>query len=253
MSKSYDQKFFEWVNVTATRSAREVVPLVVEHLRPASVLDVGCGQGAWLAIWRALGVTDVMGIDGDYVARDALMVPREQFVACDLSQRFSLGRRFDLVQSLEVAEHLRPDASAAFVELLCAHGDVVLFSAAQPGQGGDGHLNERNLSAWAREFARHGYAAFDVVRPQIAGKRSVAPWYRYNTILLANPQGASRLSPSARSGRVDDLAHLDHAGDWSWKLRRALLKPVPAPWVSRLSRLRYRFAMTFINARSNGA
>jgi SAM-dependent methyltransferase len=253
MSKSYDQKFFDWVSFTAARSARDVVPVVVEHLRPSSVLDVGCGQGAWLATWRAHGIADVVGVDGDYVARDALLFPAEQFLARDLTRPFRLGRRFGLVQSLEVAEHLRPDASVAFVELLCAHGDVVLFSAAQPGQGGEGHINERDLSAWGREFTRHGYAAFDVVRPRIATNRAIAPWYRYNTVVFANPDGASRLSPSARSRRVDDLAHLDHAGDWSWKLRRALLKPWPAPWVTRLSRLRYRLAMTFINARGNGS
>jgi len=253
MSKSYDQKFFEWVNFTAARSAHDVVPVVIEHLRPASVLDVGCGQGAWLAAWRGHGVAELVGVDGDYVVREALMVRAEQFLARDLSLSFSLGRRFDLVQSLEVAEHLRPDGSAAFVEMLCAHGDIVLFSAAQPGQGGEGHVNERDLSAWGHEFARHGYAAFDFVRPRIATNRAVAPWYRYNTVVFANPNGAGRLSPAARGCRVDDLAQLDRAGDWSWKLRRALLRPWPVPWVSWLSRLRYRLAMTFVHARGDGS
>ena len=119
MSKTYDQRFFDWVNFTGARSARQVIPLLIEHVRPASVLDVGCGQGAWLAAWRELGITDVIGVDGNYVEQDDLLIPREHFVARDLTERLSLDRRFDLVQSLEVAEHLRPEASD-FLSTRCA-------------------------------------------------------------------------------------------------------------------------------------
>jgi SAM-dependent methyltransferase len=223
MSKSYDQRFFDWVNFTAARSARHVIPILIDHLRPRSVLDVGCGQGAWLAVWRELGAADILGIDGAYVAPESLLVPRENFLVRDLMERLRLDRRFDLVQSLEVAEHLRPEASADFIAPLCAHGDIVLFSAAQPGQGGEGHVNERELSIWAAEFAKRGYAAFDFVRPQIDNNRSIDPWYRYNTIVFANSSGARRLSPFAQSRRVHDLATLDRAGNLSWKLRCALL------------------------------
>ena len=245
MSKTYDQRFFDWVNFTGARSARQVIPLLIEHVRPASVLDVGCGQGAWLAAWRELGVTDVIGVDGNYVEQDDLLIPREHFVARDLTERLSLNRRFDLVQSLEVAEHLRPEASNSLVNSLCAHGDIVAFSAAQPGQGGEGHINERNLSAWATAFARRGYAPFDVVRPQIADNRAVDPWYRYNMIVFANTSGASRLSAVAQSRRIADLTSLDRVGDLAWKVRRALLKPWPPGVVTQLSRLHYRLAMTF--------
>jgi len=246
MNKSYDQRFFDWVNFTGARSARQVIPLLIEHIRPTSVLDVGCGQGAWLAVWRELGVTDVTGVDGDYLVQDDLLIPRNDFLARDLTERFSLDRHFDLVQSLEVAEHLRPEASATFVDSLCAHGDIVAFSAAQPGQGGEGHINERNLSAWAAEFARRGYAAFDLVRPRIADNRSIDPWYRYNMIVYANANGAKRLSPAAQSRRVVELTSLDGGGDLAWRLRRAVLKPWPPGAVTLLSRLRYRIAMTFV-------
>jgi SAM-dependent methyltransferase len=245
MSKTYDQRFFDWVNLTGARSARQVIPLLVEHIRPASVLDVGCGQGAWLAVWRELGITDVIGVDGDYVAQDELLIPRDGFLARDLTERLALDRRFGLVQSLEVAEHLRPEASATFVDSLCAHGDIVAFSAAQPGQGGEGHINEHNLSTWAAEFGRRGYAAYDVVRPLIADNRAVDPWYRYNMIVFANGSGASRLSATAQSRRTADLTSLDRVGNLAWKVRRALLKPWPPGVVTQLSRLHYRLAMTF--------
>jgi hypothetical protein len=250
VTKAYDQRFFDWVNLTARRSARRVLPVVIEHVKPRSVLDVGCGQGAWLAEWRELGVTDVMGVDGAYVAQDQLLVPLECFRPEDLSRHWRIDRRFDLVQSLEVAEHLHPGTSTGFVDSLCAHGDLVLFSAAQPGQGGEGHINERKLSDWTALFATRGYSAFDFVRPYINGNRDVDPWYRHNIIVFANGPGASRLSPLAQRCLIEDAARLDQGGDWAWKLRCALLRPWP-PWlVTLLSRLRYRLIVTLTNARS---
>ncbi len=58
MGSDYDKRFYQWVNLTAHRSARALLPLVKKQIHPASVLDVGCGQGAWLAAWWDLGMSD---------------------------------------------------------------------------------------------------------------------------------------------------------------------------------------------------
>ena len=241
----YDRKFFDWVKLTGMQSARQVLPIVRDAVAPASVADVGCGEGAWLAVWAELGVGDVMGIDGAYVDTRSLLFRSDRFMAADLSGRFGGSRRFDLAQSLEVAEHLPPGAAVSFVTQLCALSDVVLFSAAQPGQGGENHINERAPSYWAGLFRTEGYAAFDAVRPALASELSVAPWYRFNTLLFANPAGMARLSAPALAARCADLAMLDHAGDAGWKLRRALLRPLPVPVVSWLSRAQYRYRCAF--------
>jgi len=39
-------------------------------------VDVGCGQGTWLAAFRALGIEDVDGFDGAWVRQDALRILR---------------------------------------------------------------------------------------------------------------------------------------------------------------------------------
>ena len=241
MSRAYEDRFFDWVNLTASRSARVVLPAVRNCVTAHSVVDVGCGQGAWLSIWKELGA-EIFGLDGDYVARDRLLIAPEQFLAVDLERGYALDRRFDLAQSLEVAEHLRPATAGAFVAGLCALSDVVLFSAAQPGQGGEVHLNERTPSYWAGVFSGQGYEAYDAVRPLLAECRSVAPWYRYNTVLYANRAGRDRLSPTALGTRCDDLRQLDTAGDIGWRLRLLLLRPLPEPIVTQLSRARYRVA-----------
>jgi SAM-dependent methyltransferase len=243
MNTTYDEKFFAWVNLTAKRSAVALLPLAKEQVHLRSVLDVGCGQGAWLAVWSDLGLVDWMGIDGDHVNMEHLLIPRQRFRALDLRKSWDVGRRFDLVQSLEVAEHIPVEAAQDFIGCLCAHGDVVLFSAAQPGQGGVRHINERRPSYWAGLFAAHGYAAFDCIQPLVIHDRSIDPWYRFNTLLYANTAGVKRLSSYAKGTRIDRLADLDHRGDFQWHLRCALLRPLPESVVTLLSRLRYRLSV----------
>ena len=90
------------------RSARRVVPLVLELIHPRSVVDVGCGVGTWLSVFREHGVEDVRGIDIEGVA-GLLEIPLDQFLAHDLTRPIEPDRQFDLVVCLEVAEHLPPD------------------------------------------------------------------------------------------------------------------------------------------------
>jgi hypothetical protein len=216
---------------------------VVQRLvRPESVVDVGCGRGIWLAQWRELGVARIKGIDGDYVDQSRLAIDASGFEAADLARPTLRAERFDLAQSLEVAEHLPPHAGPAFVAMLCSLSDVVLFSAAQPGQGGEDHINERPLSYWADMFAQMGYAAFDCVRPEIASAGDVMPWYRYNSLIFANAAGQARLSREALSARIADAAGLDGGGNLAWRLRKLVLRPLPVGIVTRLSRVHYSVA-----------
>ena len=153
----YDEQFYRYISENAARSARGLLPVLLEvlPLEIESVLDVGCGAGAWLQVWKTLGAR-VLGLDGDYVQPGQLLVEAGEFQAQDLSRDFDLGRRFTLAQSLEVAEHL-PEASAAgFVASLCRHADLVLFSAAPPGQGGENHINERPYAYWRDLFQAQG-------------------------------------------------------------------------------------------------
>ena len=95
----FDTAYFEWQGDSAERSARAVVPLVLERLRPSSVVDVGCGSGAWLKVFRDHGVVDVVGVDAPYVQHEALRIDARSFLPRDLSKPFRLGRDFDLAIS----------------------------------------------------------------------------------------------------------------------------------------------------------
>ena len=181
----YDAEFYTTFSDGSRASAAVIVPLVNQLVQPASVLDVGCGTGAWLAEWTRDGVTDVLGVDGDYVARAAMQIDQAKFRAVDLRNPLSLDRRFDLVESLEVAEHLDEACADQFVQSLVRHADTVLFSAAIPGQGGIHHVNEQWPSYWINRFNREGYKLFDIIRPIIWADARIETWYRQNVLLFS--------------------------------------------------------------------
>ena len=126
--------YFEHLCSGTRKSAQRIVPILLELVQPNSVVDVGCGTGAWLATFQRHGVNDMLGIDGDYVAGEQLEIRLDQFLAHDLTAPIRLGRRFDLVVSLEVAEHLESRFAAAFVRTLAELGPAVAFAAAVHGK-----------------------------------------------------------------------------------------------------------------------
>jgi hypothetical protein len=175
----------------------------------------------------AAGVGDVLAVDGDYVQADQLVIPANRFQAHDLSTPLDLGRTFDLVQSLEVAEHLPHAKAAMFVETLTRHGDVVLFSAAVPHQGGEHHVNEQPPEYWRQLFLGRGYAVFDFLRPRLADQKQVKGWYRYNSYLYANAAGQALLSDLVLASRVEKDRPLEIGGDFAWNARRAMVRLIP--------------------------
>jgi len=236
----YDDTFFDYVNSGAIRSAKRLLPVLLDRIPVNSVLDVGCGQGAWLSVWKELGVPTTVGIDGAYVNKTRLLCPRESFIERDLAQPFDLGRRFELVQSLEVAEHLPAASAASFVESLVRHGDMILFSAAPPGQGGDHHVNEQNYDYWRRHFARHDYVAVDLLRREVIANRDIEPWYRYNSILYVARSRIGGLPLAARQCVVADGRRIEDLSPLPYRLRKLLVGMLPVSTMTQLAKLKER-------------
>ncbi|MGA8331825.1 MAG: methyltransferase domain-containing protein [Mycobacterium sp.] len=233
MSDHYDVEFFDNVTGSAGKSASpflaSVVHVALDGTPPTSVLDVGCGPGVWLAEWRRMGVQDVVGVDGDYVPTEALAIPASAFRPIDISQPFDLQQRFDLVECLEVAEHVPQAHSETLVDNLCRHGDLIMFSAAIPGQGGRFHVNEQPYEYWRAKFGARGYAVYDSARRPVIGLKEIEPWYRFNTFLFANEVGRQRLSHIARREIVEASRPLEILAPWQWSLRcsvRSRLRPI---------------------------
>jgi SAM-dependent methyltransferase len=209
MGQTYGREFYDAIDDIGIRSARATIPLLLEHLRIDSVVDVGCGTGTWLSVFSDFGVRRIRGYDGSWVAPDSLCIPNDCFTAVDLSVP-PLGNteRFDLSVSLEVAEHLDPMAGESLVAFLVTLSDVVLFSAAIPGQPGTHHINCRWPSYWATKFAAHDFIAVDLFRWSLWNNETVGWYYRQNMLLYVKRTALDRVrAPAGSVGPPRDLVH----------------------------------------------
>lgn len=65
--------------------------------------------------------------------------------------------KFDLAYSIEVGEHIPEEYAKTFVQFISSLSDFIIFSAAFPGQGGQGHINERPQEYWRDLFLLEGF------------------------------------------------------------------------------------------------
>jgi len=217
---------FRYPSSTYNRRAPErVVPRLVELFAPASVVDVGCGLGTWLAGFRDRGVTRLLGIDQS-LSGEFLLGPA-QFRAADFTRDLNSETTFDLALCLEVAEHLPQEAADRFVESLCRLAPTIVFSAAIPGQGGDGHCNEQWPAYWWNKFAKRGYAGSDALRWEFWDDGEIDCWYRQNLLVFSRDPSALQKCAAGNRGPVPVV----HPELW-----RARLKPL---WSRALKKARW--------------
>lgn len=172
-----------------TEQARYLGSLLKSMFKPLRVIDVGCASGLYLLPFRP---AKIVGVDGAPAAGRRLK-PSEYY-SLDLREflpnwRPVYGARkpHDLALCIEVAEHLPAWCAAPLVAYLCSLAPVVVFSAARPGQGGTGHLNERPAEYWRGLFAASAFAPHALdgqLRGLLRGAPGVLPWLVANVVLM---------------------------------------------------------------------
>ena len=192
LSDHYDEGCYSNHREGMCRSAETVLGLLYDFYKPRSIIDVGCGQGAWLASAESFGATALKGLDGDWIKEEGLLSKNIDFLPVNFDSVMpTLNIKYDLCISLEVAEHLSEENAKHFVEFLCNVSDVVLFSAAIKDQGGENHINEQWQSYWIDLFESNGYKCFDLFRPKLWNNASVDWWYRQNIFLFVDLNNSS--------------------------------------------------------------
>lgn len=173
--------------------ANRLTPMFVQHLAPASVIDIGCGAGHWLRAFAASGVADVTGVETSL-------------------DRFAPARSYDLCLCLGVVQSLTMAAAKDVIAACTKASDTVLFAVPAAAIGVPGFLTERPAGIWAGLFAEHGFAAHDELRPSIENQ-----WGGYQTSydlvtvyrrVMAHGEtmpAAMRTALVASASRIDDL------------------------------------------------
>jgi hypothetical protein len=173
----------------AFESGRIILQEINNKYKFSSVIDFGCGSGAYLAAARMIDNTiDIKGLDCCEVDRTEF-IPNEYVEIVNFENyKYKNNKKYDLAISIEVAEHIDNKYSDLFVDNICTSSDVILFSAAIPYQGGNGHVNCQWPSFWISKFRERGYVAIDMIRPKIWNDSRCMLHCRQNCLIFVRSQ-----------------------------------------------------------------
>lgn len=229
---TYSDDFYSVMEIGSLGSAQEIVPLLVSRYGPNSVVDVGCGTGAFANEFLKKGVEDVVGYEGKWMESVQTLLPKDRFLFGDITKPISTSRAYDLCVCLEVAEHLDVVHAPVLIDLLTSLSKRIVFSAAIPNQGGNHHVNEQWPNYWARFFMDKGFYLEWDPRLELWNNSNIASCYRQNLLVFSSEVGRRDSHPLS-------LVHPD-AWDEAMKVRKIPLKLILArklpPWIFQLRR-----------------
>jgi SAM-dependent methyltransferase len=186
---TYNPVIMEWFHGYAVQNAAKVVAAIREVFpQTESVIDVGCGSGAFAAEFGREGLRAI-GLEHSPAGVE---FARRQGVDCrpfDVARPAAeqIRETADLAYSFEVAEHVPASLAGNFVDFMTRLAPLMIFTAAQPGQGGIGHINEQPLTYWVEKFERAGFgqaiAETEALRAAFQ-KRETSYWFYKNSAVF---------------------------------------------------------------------
>lgn len=139
-----------WLNMFGGIARR-----IKTEINPRSVLDAGCAMGFLVECLRNEGV-EAFGIDiSNYAIEHAHESIQPYVRVASVSEPFN--RRYDLIVTIEVLEHMERSEAEKAVENLCKFTDDILFSSTPFDYREATHYNVQMPEYWAEQFARHGF------------------------------------------------------------------------------------------------
>jgi 2-polyprenyl-3-methyl-5-hydroxy-6-metoxy-1,4-benzoquinol methylase len=163
------------------------IQLLYNHFKPTSVMDIGAANGVHTNSWRKLGCT-TYGVEGTVHFEQYLKTNVDEYIIQDIRQPFYVGKKFDLVISVEVLEHIEKEYIDITINNICAHGDV-LFITANPSEGGHSHVNPQPKEYWIDLFTSRGYTYEEEetkIFSDIYRKEIGTGWYSEYSMIFRN-------------------------------------------------------------------
>lgn len=182
----YDSWFYEYSDERMMRSVDAVADSIITFFKPSTVIDVGCGSGALLSYLHSHSI-NVEGLEYSEAALDLCRSRGLNVTKFDLEKDAIVKpKRFDLVVSTEVAEHLPESCADRYVDLLCNISDKVLITAATPGQGGTDHVNEQPHEYWIEKFRARKFAYDHGLSEKFKSnwKEKGTAWWYYRNVMV---------------------------------------------------------------------
>lgn len=166
-----------------------------------SVVDCGCGSGAYVSALRVKGL-DACGFDGN---------PSTPLMTLGLCGTLDLGVHGplpsrDAALCLEVGEHLPPESEDAILDNVCRAAERwLILSWAVPGQGGADHRNERSNDHVTEQLHRRGFER-DPNASSLLREKAGISWFKNTLMVFRRTESAAPL-PRILVGICSSQAH----------------------------------------------
>ena len=186
---TYNPLLYYSFNELALQNAPGVIGAISARFPEAqSYIDVGAGAGAFAAQAGRSGKS-VAACEYSPHGRRYARKAGVDIHPFDLTQPepTDIVGEFDLAYCFEIAEHLTPEIGEALVRFLVSRAPLIVFTAAQPGQEGSGHINEQPKAYWIEKFAKAG-AHQDIESSEALSRdfaaAAVSSWFENNVIVF---------------------------------------------------------------------
>lgn len=174
LNKPLNENFY---NKTLRQDRQQSYKLIAKFIKRItwpninSVVEFGCGAGWFLHYLKSYGVGVLQGLEpeksADCVRENEFQCGgktilfdqdvRKNITTRSIIRKIDFGKKFDLAMCVEVVEHINARYANIAIQNLTRHSDLIIFSAATPGQGGYGHINEQPFGYWEERFKKQGF------------------------------------------------------------------------------------------------
>lgn len=213
--RKYHRGYYERnVSRRASASAPEMAAGIMDLFAPESLVDIGCGAGDLIAYLHDHYGVRVAGLEraaaAIEMAREKNLEVRQFDIETQVTPAYTGA---DVAVCMEVAEHVSGEASDFLVRLICDISEQILFTAAPPGQPGNGHINCQPREFWIKLFDRHGriydnYATRKLSQTWSKSGR-VTSWYWRNLMIFRKLEGEN-LHTAARMRTICEVLREIH-------------------------------------------
>jgi len=182
--KINDLGFWETTDATGHINDPSIASALCNYLadnQAKTVVDFGCGLGDYAKAFKAYGY-NVEAYDGN---------PNTETLSngigkvLDLSKPFYLNKKFDVVLSLEVGEHIPAEFEDQFITNITKHAKKhLVISWAIEGQGGSGHVNCKNSDYIIAQIMPRGFKFNFNDSEKIRKAATNASWFGYTIMVF---------------------------------------------------------------------
>jgi hypothetical protein len=148
----HNQKFFN-ASLNAAKEIRKI-------FHPKTVLDVGCACGYLVKALRQHGI-EAYGVDASEFAiskvDDSIQKYCTNMILPENKLPGAFPKKFDLVTSVEVLEHIPAEQTAESIKVLCSLSDTVIFSSSPDEENEQSHINVHPIAYWAECFGENDF------------------------------------------------------------------------------------------------